>query len=83
MLGFDCWYCDKGEPAGPLIFSREFDTPIHLQCVKDALSKDPQCPEARIIGREFDLELEPEVPQPEPTWTEPEKSNEFTDEPIF
>lgn len=67
MLGCDCWYCGKGLANGPMQMSREFDTPVHYDCIVKALKESPQCPEARIFGREFSILLEPAIERPDPT----------------
>ena len=46
-----CWFCH--EDSGPLDFSTEFDTNVHVDCIKSALAHDN--PEAVIMAREFDL----------------------------
>lgn len=40
-----CWFCDSTE--GELAFDGEFDTPVHVTCIKEALESDPHHPEAR------------------------------------
>ena len=55
MLGFDCWYCDKGISAGSLAFSREWDTPVHIKCIENRLKEYPKDPECHIFCREFSI----------------------------
>jgi hypothetical protein len=44
-LGEGCWFCgDKGDE--PLVFDMEFDTPVHLSCIRKALEEDPNHGEA-------------------------------------
>lgn len=51
-----CWYCHTDE--GEMYFSGEFDTYIHLECIREvALINDPNDLENRILVREFQEEL--------------------------
>lgn len=45
-----CWYCKKDH--GLMEYSQEFDTYLHLSCLRSAAS-DPHDTEARIIAREI------------------------------
>jgi hypothetical protein len=45
-----CWYCN--EDRGPLVFCTEFDTYVHVACVKQA-AKDANDQEAQIIANEI------------------------------
>jgi hypothetical protein len=47
MLGRDCWFCDHG---GDLVFDCEFDTAVHVECIRKALEEDPENPEAQIMS---------------------------------
>lgn len=42
-----CWYCSRTD--GEMFFSGEFDTWVHVECVKAAVAKDPGDREARLI----------------------------------
>jgi len=47
-----CWYCYG--ICGELAFSCEFDTYVHLKCLKKVLAlNDPNNREAQIMGREL------------------------------
>lgn len=50
-----CWYCktDRGE----LVFSCEFDTYLHVNCLKQALANSDDR-EAAIMGRELGVTKE-------------------------
>lgn len=51
---FGCWFC--GGPCGEMLFSFEFDTFFHLDCLKAAIAPtDSIDEEAEIIAREFNL----------------------------
>ena len=39
-----CWWCRKGDTDA---FDTEFDTNLHISCLKDVLEKDPNDPEAK------------------------------------
>jgi hypothetical protein len=58
-----CWYCHC-PPGDDLVFSWEFDTYVHLSCLRERIEHDPSDREAHIMGRELGL---PGVP-PHPTW---------------
>lgn len=49
MSNQTCWYCN--EDRGPMVFCREFDTYVHLACVRQA-AKDPNDQESQIIADE-------------------------------
>lgn len=53
--GYGCWYCNKTE-GEDLVFSFEFDTPVHKSCVHDALEKNPEDIEARIFMQELECD---------------------------
>jgi len=57
-----CWYCHC-PPGDDLVFSWEFDTYVHLSCIRDRLASDPSDREAHILGREFNLPGAPPHPQ--------------------
>lgn len=42
-----CWFCGKSE--GEMVFDTEFDTTLHLSCLKKELQLDPENPEANIM----------------------------------
>jgi hypothetical protein len=44
--GEGCWFCHRGT-EDDLVFDVEFDTPVHIGCIRDALKEDPNHPEAR------------------------------------
>jgi hypothetical protein len=48
-----CWYCWTKE--GLLTFSFEFDTYLHLQCVKNWLWAFPDDEEGKIFAQEFSI----------------------------
>lgn len=47
-----CWYC-YSPPGDDLEFSWEFDTWVHLSCIKDSIATDPSDQEAQILAREL------------------------------
>lgn len=51
-----CWYCNRKDEG--LSFCHEFDTFIHIDCIKDALVQhvpESEDVELECIAREFDL----------------------------
>lgn len=46
-----CWFChdDSIVEKGFLVFDDEFDTFVHLPCIKEQLKKDPKHPEAELM----------------------------------
>jgi hypothetical protein len=47
-----CWYC--GDDQGDMLFSFEFDTNLHLECLRKQISyHDIDDTETRIMAREF------------------------------
>lgn len=48
-----CWYCQTKKPG--LVFSGEFDTYVHQECIKARLKEEPSDPEAMIMAKEFSL----------------------------
>ena len=62
-----CWYC-YSPPGDDLVFSWEFDTAVHLSCIRDRVTSDPTDREAHILAREFGLSGVP----PHPTWDDDE-----------
>ncbi|ELC54767.1 hypothetical protein [Escherichia coli] len=50
-----CWYCNSLDHN--LVFSGEFDTNLHLDCLKNRLQTDSDDMEAKIMEREFEEEL--------------------------
>lgn len=56
LLNLPCWFC--GQIGGDMAWSWEFDTPVHMECIRAALAhRDDQ--EIMIFAREFDLSSEP------------------------
>jgi len=41
-----CWFCQKD---GCDAFDTEFDTNLHIECLKKALANDPNDPEAKCM----------------------------------
>lgn len=52
-----CWFCKQDDEHEPLYPEREFDTFVHLTCLKQAL-KDPDNEEANIMASNFKELLE-------------------------
>lgn len=49
-----CWYCHKDDQ--PLYFCMEFDTYIHIECIKKCIeSQTDYDPELEVIRKEFNL----------------------------
>ena len=46
-----CWYCHKQDDV--MVFSGEFDTYLHIKCLKAALRANPQDQEAQIMASEL------------------------------
>ncbi len=46
-----CWYCHRKTDG--TVFSTEFDTYVHLDCLRAAFKADPNDSEAQIMGREL------------------------------
>jgi len=42
-----CWFCYKKDDN--MVFDTEFDTNVHIDCLKKALNKDPNHPEAKYM----------------------------------
>lgn len=55
-----CWYCHLQDEFGTngMVFSYEFDTYLHMECLISSLRRDPSDPEARIIAKELHKELD-------------------------
>jgi hypothetical protein len=51
-LGYGCWYCG-GKEGDDLLFSIEFDTPVHERCLRGALARDKHGDEAKIMASEL------------------------------
>lgn len=49
-----CWFCVT-DNDGDWAFSIEFDTWLHLSCLRKALAEDPDNCEAQIMAEEFGL----------------------------
>ena len=47
-----CWYC-FGPVGDDLVFSWEFDTCVHLHCIRDRVTNSPDDLEAAILAQEF------------------------------
>ncbi|RKJ42844.1 hypothetical protein D7X33_35440 [Butyricicoccus sp. 1XD8-22] len=52
-MGFGCWYCG-GKEGEDLVFSIEFDTPVHKCCAYGALNRNKDDDEAKIFINEFE-----------------------------
>ena len=52
-----CWYCYDNEntEANPLYFSREFDTMIHLNCIKKRLKEHRE--KNKTFEDDFEIEI--------------------------
>ena len=48
---YPCWFCQCD--TEPMLFSWEFDTFVHDQCIRDTLRCDSNHMEARIMNDEF------------------------------
>lgn len=56
-----CWFCHKEiQPEEKSGFTFEFDANLHESCLKETLEKDPSHCEARVIAREFDMDVPPD-----------------------
>lgn len=42
-----CWFCQQGKCDE---FDMEFDTFLHIECLKKAVEKDPNDPEASLMA---------------------------------
>jgi hypothetical protein len=40
-----CWFC--WTDVGNMVFDMEWDTYVHIECIRKVLRKDPEHPEAR------------------------------------
>ncbi len=47
-----CWFCHT--TTEPLEFCWEFDCYVHLDCIDEVLSNDPDQPEGKIMHREME-----------------------------
>ncbi|TMN89217.1 hypothetical protein CWB66_21600 [Pseudoalteromonas sp. S558] len=47
QLEHTCWFCS--EKDGLLVFDGEFDTYVHLKCIREALQNEPDHLEARLM----------------------------------
>ena len=43
-----CWFCWNND--GDLVLDKEFDTYIHLDCLKEVFKENPHHPEAQFMG---------------------------------
>ena len=43
-----CWFCSQDDEHETLCYDNEFDTYVHLSCIRKALKEDN--PEARIMN---------------------------------
>ena len=55
---YDCWFCSKKDEL--LVFDGEFDTYVHLECIRRVLKSEPMNPEAVLM--KYLLEDEPVIP---------------------
>ena len=46
-----CWYCHNDD--GEMVFSMEFDTYLHLECIQTAAKAFADDPEVKIFKDEF------------------------------
>lgn len=46
-----CWYCHHKD--SDLVFSREWDSCVHIYCIQNAITRDPNDEEADIFAREL------------------------------
>lgn len=45
-----CWFCNNnGDVQEHRVFDVEFDTPVHLSCIRSALKADPNDAEAGLM----------------------------------
>ena len=44
-----CWFCKQDDESEILDFDNEFDTFVHISCIKKALQENPDDPEANIM----------------------------------
>ena len=51
MVAGGCWYCHQVDDE--LTFSAEFDTFVHVGCIKETHFADPEDREAAIMWREL------------------------------
>lgn len=76
MTDHGCWFCDRTD-GDDWAFSFEWDTPVHLSCVKKVLKQDPYHQEAVLMAKEFGL-LSDE------RWTEYQrKAQEWAEDMLF
>jgi hypothetical protein len=45
-----CWFCSHDDDVGTAVFDSEFDTMVHLDCLKEVLEKNPRHPEAKHMA---------------------------------
>lgn len=43
-----CWFCERDN--GEMAFDAEFDTWVHLDCIRNAIEKDANNVEAQIMS---------------------------------
>jgi hypothetical protein len=43
-----CWFCHR--KTDDMVFDTEFDTYLHLDCLRKALEEDPDHPEAKVMS---------------------------------
>lgn len=43
-----CWYCHTKDDT--LVYDDEFDTMVHVECIKQALEADPNDQEAKFLS---------------------------------
>ena len=49
-----CWFCYTQDDS--LLFDTEFDTYVHEKCIREALKRDPEHPEAQCMTYLLDSE---------------------------
>lgn len=59
-----CWFCHEIDHR-EMWFSNEFDCNFHPDCLHEELSKADINPEAEIIAREHDIEVNAKEPEPD------------------
>ena len=52
-----CWFCETDD-TGEWMISFEFDCNVHVPCLKQAFVKDYNNEEAKIMMREYLIEVE-------------------------
>lgn len=45
-----CWFCQMDNENEEMFFENEFDTFVHLSCLRSVLDKNPDHPEAQLMS---------------------------------